>query len=153
VSDNRIDKLDQTYYNTDLGSDQTIQYGNTTLALSPSQIHNLGIESHWFKKHMLLGASFRYVSMQYLDNSQNKNLSLPAFQTLDLQIGFNAQKIARYGLPNMNIRLNNVLNAKYAPSGNTGGFNSIDNNGNRGQQALYFPAASTNVFCTLSWYL
>lgn len=152
ISDNRIDKLDQTYFNTDIGSDQTITYGNTILALSPSQIHHIGIESNWFKKYLLLGASFRYVSMQYLDNSHNKNLSLPAFQTLDVQMGFNAQKLARYGMPNVSIKINNLLNAKYAPSGSLGGFNSIDNNGNRGQQALYFPAASTNLFCTLSWY-
>jgi iron complex outermembrane receptor protein len=88
ISKNAILQLNQTYYSSDLNSNQTIEYRNTSLALSPNQIHNLGLESYWFNGHLLIDANFRYVSMQYLDNTQNKDLSIPSFQTMDVQITF-----------------------------------------------------------------
>jgi len=151
LSVNGIAELNQTYFNSDMGLDQKVVYKNTALALSPSQIHNIGFESNWLNRYLVFGVSYRYVSMQYLDNTQTKALSLAAYQTVDLQLGFNVQRFAKYGLPNVSIKVNNLLNQKYAPAGSLGGYNSIDNAGVRGQSPLYFPAATTYVFCTLSW--
>lgn len=150
-SENRIDKLDQTFFNSDKNVSEVTQFKNTSLALSPNQIHNFGIETNWFKKYLQIGLSIRYVSMQYLDNTQNENLRLPSFQTVDMQLAFNSQKFSKIGVPNVQVKLNNILNARYAPSGSLGGSSSINNNGDRGQFPLYFAAATTNAFCTLSW--
>jgi iron complex outermembrane receptor protein len=151
LSKNTIKELNQTYYNIDQNKDQTINYLNTNLALSPNQIHHLGLESDWFKGHLLIDANFRYVSMQYLDNTQNKDLSIPSFQTIDFQIGFEPKAYAKMGLPKISLRINNLANNNFAPSGSIGGFNNINNNGVRGQNALVFPAANRNIFCTLNW--
>ncbi len=151
LSKNTIKELNQTYYNIDQNSDLTISFSNTNLALSPNQIHYLGLESDWFKGHLLVEANFRYVSMQYLDNTQNKDLSIPSFQTIDLQFGFEPKEYSKLGLPRISLRINNLANTKYAPSGSIGGFNSINNNGLIGQNALVFPAANRNIFCTLNW--
>lgn len=152
ISKNEITKLNQTYENTDQNIAQNISYENTSLALSPNQIHNLGLESNFLKGHLLLAGSIRYVSMQYLDNTQNKDLSIPSFQTLDFQIGFDPKEFNKKGIPRISLRINNILDAKYAPSGSIGGYNSIDNNGVRGQNALLLPAANRNLFCTLNWF-
>jgi iron complex outermembrane receptor protein len=151
ISKNAILQLNQTYYSSDLNSNQTIEYRNTSLALSPNQIHNIGLESNLLRNHLLIAATYRYVGLQYLDNTQNINLSIPSFQTMDVQIAFDPKTLSKIGLPKISFRINNVIDAKYAPSGSVGGYNIINNNGERDQYALLFPAANRNLFCTLNW--
>ncbi|MCF8253445.1 MAG: TonB-dependent receptor [Bacteroidia bacterium] len=151
ISKNQIEKLDQTYYNTDLNNSEVKSYVNAPLALSPNQIHQIGLQSFWVRNAITIDLSTRYVGTQYLDNTGDKNLSIPSFQTVDLLFGLNLQKTLRKPLPILSFRINNILNNNYASSGNLGGYNSIDTKGNRGQYSLYFPSATRNYFCTLTW--
>ncbi|OYU97651.1 MAG: hypothetical protein CFE21_05005 [Bacteroidetes bacterium B1(2017)] len=150
ISKNRIHKLSQTFLNTDLNDNQIIEYKNTPLALSPEQIHQIGLQGNWFKNLLFAELNGRYVSMQYLDNTATKSLSIPSFKLLDASVSLNLSRWVNNANPTISIRANNLLNQKYAPSGSITGFNSIDNSGARGQSSLYFPAAGRNYFITLS---
>lgn len=150
-SDNKVQQFTQTYSDEATGNPVTQTYNNTNLAFSPSQIHNIGIESFVWKKRLSAGLSFRHVGMQYLDNTNNKDLSLPAFNVLDLQVGLNPSSFRIKGLPIISLRANNILDATFAPSGSLGGWNTINNAGQRGQFALFLPNAGINYFCTATW--
>jgi len=91
------------------------------------------------------------VAMQYLDNTSNKDLSLPSFNVLDFQLGLNPTSFRLKGLPQISLRVNNILDAKFAPSGSLGGFNTISSEGIRGQIPLFLPNAGINYFCTATW--
>lgn len=150
-SDNKVQQFTQTYSDEATGNPVTQTYNNTNLAFSPTQIHNIGIESFVWKKRLSAGLSFRHVGMQYLDNTNNKDLSLPAFNVLDLQVGLNPSSFRIKGLPIISLRANNILDATFAPSGSLGGWNTINNAGQRGQFALFLPNAGINYFCTATW--
>lgn len=150
-SDNKVQQFTQTYSDEATGNPVTQSYNNTNLAFSPNQIHNIGLEANAWKKRLSAGISFRHVGMQYLDNTNNKDLSLPAFNVLDLQVGLNPPSLRIKGLPQITLRANNILDATFAPSGSLGGWNTINNAGQRGQFALFLPNAGINYFCTATW--
>ena len=151
LSSNKIEQFTQTYTDEINSTPITQTYANTNLAFSPNQIHNIGLESAVWKKRINAGLSFRHVGMQYLDNTSNKDLSLPSFNVLDFQLGLNPSSFRIKGLPQVSLRVNNLLNAKYAPSGSLGGFNTISSEGIRGQFPLFLPNAGVNYFCTATW--
>lgn len=151
ISTNRINSFQQTMLSTATGSDSVITFKNTTLALSPKQIHQLGVHGHWLNRAIEASVFYRYVSMQYLDNTANDQLSIPSFQVLDMSIDITPKSWITKGMPSFNFRVNNILDTKYATSGSVGGWNTIDATGARGQYALYFPAATRAFFVTMRW--
>jgi iron complex outermembrane receptor protein len=151
LSSNKIEQFTQTYTDEINSTPITQTYSNTNLAFSPNQIHNIGLESAVWKKRINAGLSFRHVGMQYLDNTSNKDLSLPSFNVLDFQLGLNPSSFRIKGLPQISLRVNNILDAKFAPSGSLGGFNTISSEGIRGQFPLFLPNAGVNYFCTATW--
>jgi len=93
-----------------------IHYDDATLAFSPSAIFNGFIDFHW--KNLKATWHSLYVSRQYLDNSENKDRSLPAYTFSDLNVSYTLH------LPKLHIReaivalnMNNVFDAHYATSG------------------------------------
>jgi iron complex outermembrane receptor protein len=151
LSSNKIEQFTQTYTDEIAGTPITQTYSNKDLAFSPNQIHNIGLESAVWKKRINAGLSFRHVAMQYLDNTSNKDLSLPSFNVLDFQLGLNPSSFRLKGLPQISLRVNNILDAKFAPSGSLGGFNTISSEGIRGQIPLFLPNAGINYFCAATW--
>ena len=114
LSNNRINDFDEVVEDWDNGT-QTIHYDNSTLAFSPSAILNGFIDLKFgnFKAAWHTG----YVSRQYLDNTGNRDRSLPAYTLSDLS--------ATYTIPFSRVLdsivigadMNNVLNARCATSG------------------------------------
>jgi len=114
LSNNRINDFDEVVEDWDNGT-QTIHYDNSTLAFSPSAILNgfIDLKLGHFKAAWHTG----YVSRQYLDNTGNRDRSLPAYTLSDLS--------ATYTIPFSRVLdsivigadLNNVLNARCATSG------------------------------------
>ena len=116
LSTNRIKDFDEVVEDWDNGS-QTIHYDNSTLAFSPSCIGNAFLRFHMNGWQAMWHSS--YVSRQYLDNTENHDRSLPAYNvhnlsgsyTLDCK-GWKGLKEAVFALS-----LNNLLNRHYAASG------------------------------------
>lgn len=94
---------------------ETLKYfGTTTIALSPNFIGNIGIEQQ-ITPNFHLALQNQYVSHQFLDNTQNQQLSIPDYYVMDLNAGYQL----RFTETQLNIyfSLNNILNKMYINKG------------------------------------
>ena len=117
LSRNRILDFDEHAEDWDKG-ETVIHYGNSTLAFSPSAILNGFIEMRFGAFSAVWHTGF--VSRQYLDNTQNRDRSLPAYSTSELDLKY-ALKPSRkmVGIKEIDLgcRLGNIFNAHYAANG------------------------------------
>jgi iron complex outermembrane recepter protein len=150
-SQNTIKSINLHYFDVNTNADTVITKKNATATLSPSVIINQGIRvfpTKWFFAEL----NYRFVSMQYLDNSEDKSISIPDYNLMDLKLGINLKQWVKYGEPSISVQVNNLTNQLYTPSGNIQSFtNSIDSQGKRGTVPLFFPAATRNIFVGLTW--
>ncbi|MBR1547137.1 MAG: TonB-dependent receptor, partial [Prevotella sp.] len=114
LSRNRIRDFDEVVEDWDLGS-QTIHYGSSTLAFSPSSISNAFINLHY--KGFQAVWHTANVSKQYLDNTECEDRSLPAYSVSNLNMSYTYKpkkfvKEAVFGL-----NFSNIFNRHYAASG------------------------------------
>ena len=141
LSDNRI--KDFTEVVEDWDTDWTrVHYENSYLAFSPSAILNGFIDFKFgsFKATWHTG----YVSRQYLDNTSNKDRSLPAYSLSDLSFSYNIPLKKVCNSIVIGADFNNVFNTRCATSGwvysalyESGGHD----NDNRYYQIGFIPAA------------
>ncbi|MBR6081542.1 MAG: TonB-dependent receptor plug domain-containing protein [Salinivirgaceae bacterium] len=94
---------------------RSFHYDNSTLAFSPSAIVNGFVNFHL--KGWQAVWHTNYVSRQYLDNTENKDRSLPAYTTSNLNLSYTLKpkrvlKEAVFGL-----NFSNLFNHHYAASG------------------------------------
>jgi len=120
LSRNRItdfDEVVETYDDSwnDLPA-TTVHYSSSTLAFSPAVLlngfadfHFKGFEATWHTGH---------VSRQYLDNTENRDRSLPAYTRTDVQLSYDWNVGAR-GLKHaiFGLQLGNIFNRHYASGG------------------------------------
>ena len=110
---------DAALYHCDGNGDELRQfhYDNSTLAFSPSTIlngfinlHHKGLQAIWHT---------RFVSRQYLDNTENRDRSLPGYTRSDISLSYTAKASWLKPVKEMVVGLNlgNVFNAHYAASG------------------------------------
>jgi len=139
VSKNKV--LDFTEYidDYDNGGQQTNQYSKTDIAFSPNIIGGATISFIPVKNAELCFIS-KYVSKQYLDNTQNENRKLNAYYTQDARLIYT---ISKKWLKELNIILqaNNLLDKKYEPNGYTF---SYYYGGSLTTENYYFPMAGRN---------
>ena len=125
LSKNKIKDFDELVEVDWTKNAASFHYDNSTLAYSPSTILNGFVDFH----HKGLQATWHtnYVSRQYLDNTENKDRSLPAFTFSDIQLNYTLR--AKQGKPGcafpalkinevvFGLNVNNVFDAHYATSG------------------------------------
>ena len=110
---------DAAKYHCDGNGDgmRQFHYDNSTLAFSPSVIlngflylHHNGWQAIWHTN---------YVSRQYLDNTENKNRSLPCFSVSNLKLSHTSKASKAFGLKEITVGLNfnNIFSRRYAASG------------------------------------
>ena len=123
LSQNRILDFDEEVEDWDLGT-RTIHYDNSTLAFSPSAILNGFVDIHWRGLQAVWHTN--YVSRQYLDNTANRDRSLPAFSASDINLQYtispSIMRSSRHRLLGMKeivlgANFSNIFNARYASSG------------------------------------
>ena len=117
LSRNRILDFDEeasVYWEDDW---RTIHYDNSTLAFSPSVLLNGFVNFHW--KGIEATWHTNFVSRQYLDNTENKDRSLPAYSTSNLSLSYTLPCKKWLDLKEIVIGtdLSNLFNARYAASG------------------------------------
>ena len=150
LSQNKIKDFDEVVEDWDNGS-QTIHYDNSTLAFSPSSIlngfitfHHKGFEVIWHTN---------YVSRMYLDNTENKDRSLPGYSTSNVSLGYTykPQKFVKEAI--FKVNFNNIFNKRYAASGwvysaiyESGGHS----NDNRYYQIGFMPMAGFTMMANLT---
>jgi iron complex outermembrane recepter protein len=150
LSANRIKDFDEVVEDWDNGS-QTIHYDNSTLAFSPSAIVNgfaffsvKGVQATWHTG---------FVSRQYLDNTENKDRSLPAYTLSDVSFSYPVKLRGVLKEITLGLDVNNVFNARVATSGWV--YSAIYASGghpndNRYYQIGFIPMSGTTVIGKIS---
>ena len=154
LSQNKIKNFDEVvetrdeYWNV---LDPTIvHYDNSTLAFSPSAIlngfitlHHKGFEATWHTN---------YVSRQYLDNTENKDRSLPSYSTSNVSLGYTYKphKFVKEAI--FKVHFNNIFDKRYAASGWVYQtiLGDLHPNDNRYYQIGYITMAGFNVMANLT---
>jgi iron complex outermembrane receptor protein len=143
-SKNKIAKFTEYFDDYDTYAQQAIQHENTDITLSPNTtaVHNL----NWVPNEKLqLTFSSKYVSKQYLDNTQNESRILKAYFLNDLNTSFKLFNKQHWGAT-LQFYVINIFDKLYEPNGYTysyvsGGTTTTSNN--------YFPMAGRNYWLSL----
>ena len=139
LSSNQVRQLEEYVDNYDLGTQVRTIYPRSTLAFSPSCIGN-GSLTILPKKNLQLSLSSRYVSRQYLDNTENLSRSLDPFFVQDTRITY-TKKGKNNKEWSINVYINNLFDTQYEPNGYT--FSYISG-GQLTTENYYFPMAGIN---------
>ena len=150
LSQNKIKDFDEVVEDWDNGS-QTIHYDNSTLAFSPSTIlngfivfHHKGIEAIWHTN---------FVSRMYLDNTENKDRSLPAYSVSNITLGYTYKPKRFVKEAIFRLNFSNIFNKRYAASGwvYSAIYESVGHtNDNRYYQIGFMPMAGFTVMGNLT---
>lgn len=125
---------------------ETINYKKTDIAQSPSVILSNNFTYHPIAS-ISLSLLSKYISRTYLDNTTAQERSIaPSFvNNIRASYTFSVRRLEQVDL---NLTVNNILNAKYQTSGYTWG--SMDTEGNRYHYNFYYPQAETNFMLGLN---
>ncbi|HWR32003.1 MAG TPA: TonB-dependent receptor, partial [Chitinophagaceae bacterium] len=139
-SKNKVNNFTEYIDDYDNGGQKLNQYGSTDIAFSPAVVGGATINFQPTEKSELSLLS-KYVSKQYLDNTQDNGRVLNSFLVQDVRAIYTIRKKCPKEI-NLIAQVNNILNTKYEPNGYTynyiyGGELSVNN--------YYFPMAGTNV--------
>ncbi|MGQ0739451.1 MAG: TonB-dependent receptor [Bacteroidota bacterium] len=139
LSSNKVKDFTEYIDDYDTGGQKASTFSSTGIAFSPAVVG--GATFNFLPvKNIELSLLSKYVSNQYLDNTQNESRVLDAFFVQDIRAIYT---LKRKKLKELNIiaQLNNVFGTKYEPNGYTfsyiyGGETSTEN--------YYFPMAGRN---------
>ena len=116
LSDNKIKDFTEYIDNwDDKKTPAQVKYDNSTLAFSPSAILNGFLNLHY--KNLQAIWHTNYVSRQYLDNTANKDRSLPSFSQSDLHLNYTLKKFMGLKEVAFGLNLNNIFDSHYANGG------------------------------------
>ena len=160
LSQNKLKDFNEVVEDWDNGT-STFHYDDATLAFSPSLVANGFVDVHFGG----LQATWHtgYVSRQYLDNTENKDRSLPSYSASDIRLNYTLCAKERkpgcaFPFPYfkevvLGLNVNNVFDAHYAASGwvysalyASGGHT----NDNRYYQIGFIPMAGRTVMGSLT---
>lgn len=135
LSRNKVKDFTEYMDDYDNGGQQTKFYEQPDIAFSPSitGAYSINIIP---AKNTELNLMGKYVSRQYLDNTQQQSRSLDAFFTQDIRVSYSWQKMAR-----MFVQVNNIFSTEYEPNGYTFSY-YYDNQ--LTTENYYFPMAPIN---------
>jgi iron complex outermembrane receptor protein len=138
-SKNKIKRSDEYLDDYDNGGQVAISHKNTDISFSPSVISGITVNLLPVKNGEI-SLSGKYVSRQYLDNTQDVTRSLHPYFTEDIRFTYTI-KNKLFKEMNIIAAVYNVFNKKYEPNGYT--FSYIYS-GKTTTENYYFPMAGTN---------
>jgi iron complex outermembrane receptor protein len=139
LSKNKVLDFKEYIDDYDAGDQKLNQYNTTDIAFSPNIVGGATI-NFLPCKHFELSLLSKYVSKQYLDNTQNKDRKLNSFYTQDLRAIYTIKNKWSKELTLVG-QINNLLNEKYEPNGYT---YSYITGGQTVTENYYFPMAGVN---------
>lgn len=145
LSRNKIKEFSEYIMNYDSELEEMNTYKNTNISFSPSAVL---FGELVFKpvKSFAIALQSKYVSKQYMDNTQSEERKLNGYWVNNVRLGYD---FSIKGVKNINVGLlaNNILNKKYESNGYTYGYIS---DGSRLSENFYFPQAGTNFLLSLN---
>ncbi len=142
---NYIDYVSEYNGDFDLVNIQATTYANPDISFSPNTVL-FGELVYKPLSGFAIAWQSKYVSKQYMDNTQNENRKLDAYWVNNARLGYDFNL---KGIKNINIGLlaNNILNHKYESNGYT--YSSIYPWATVTEN-FYFPQAGTNFLLSLN---
>lgn len=139
LSQNKVKNFTEYIDDYDNGGQKINKYSSSDIALSPNAVGAATV-SFLPVKNFELSLISKYVSKQYLDNTENDGRQLDPYYVQDARAIYSFHK-GVLKEANLILQVNNVFNKKYEPNGYTynyiyGGELSVNN--------YYFPMAGTN---------
>jgi iron complex outermembrane receptor protein len=145
LSENKVRHFTEYIDDYDNGGQKINNYSSTDIALSPAVIGAATI-SFLPSKNFEFSLLSKYVSKQYLDNTQNEGRTLDPFYVQDARAIYTLHyKFLKEA--NIILQVNNVFNEKYEPNGYT--YNYISG-GQLVVNNYYFPMAGTNIMLAVN---
>ncbi len=144
-SKNKIENYNEFIDDYDNGGQIERNYSDTDIALSPSIIANsiLGFSENGLTTEL----TTKYVSKQYLDNTQNDARSIDPYLVNDLRISYAFTNLSFAKGITANLMINNLLDEKYETNGYTFGFIA----GGEQRFNYYYPQAGRNFLLQVKW--
>jgi iron complex outermembrane recepter protein len=139
VSKNKVKTFTEYMDNYDNGTQKEIVHSNTNIAYSPSLVAAICAYAK-ISEHLFFTLNNKFVSKQYLDNTQNENRMLKSYLLQDVLISYNPT-IRHLKKANFVLQINNLFNKKYEPNGYS--FSYISS-GVSNTENYYFPMAGIN---------
>ena len=145
ISRNKIATVEEYFDNYDNGNQEKITHLNPDISFSPSVVAGATLNIIPIKNAEINLLS-KYVSKQYLDNTENNERSLDAYFVQDLRLSY---MIQNKFVKNVNIiaQVNNLFNNMYEANGYTFSYRS---GGTLSTENYYFPMAGINYMVGLS---
>ena len=139
LSRNKVENFTEYIDDYDNGGQKTISYTSATIAFSPAVVSGATINFLPFKNTEFSLLS-KYVSKQYLDNTENKSRALNSFFVQDIRTIYTLKK---KWLKEASIiaQVNNIFSRKYEPNGYTYSYFA---GGETITENYYFPMAVIN---------
>lgn len=144
-SRNRISEFKEYVDNWDNGTQDVFVHKDTRIAFSPDWVASSMI-SLLPLKALQIDIITKYVSKQYLDNTQNENRKLNGFIVNDVRLNYELPFAYGFKSIKLGVLVNNILNEKYEPNGYT--FSGITG-GKRYDFNYYYPQAGTNILANV----
>jgi len=145
LSKNKVENFTEFIDDYDNGGQKTNNYNSTNITLSPSIVSAATISFLPFKNFEFSLLS-KYVSKQYLDNTQNEGRKLNPYYVQDARAIYTFHK-KFLKQANITLQVNNIFNRKYEPNGYT--YNYISG-GELVVNNYYFPMAGTNFMMAIN---
>lgn len=111
---------------------------NTTIILSPSVI--AGSQLAWSSNGFQIALLSKFVSKQYLDNTQTESLTLDPYFVNDVRLGYSFKPKGMKGI-DLSVLVNNIFDEQYESNGATYGDGV----------AYYFPQAGVNFLAMVTF--
>lgn len=144
-SQNKIEEYTYFLDNYDTGQQEATTYENTDIAFSPNFIANSALRYSY--KGFSTAFNTKFVSQQYLDNTQTESRSLDPYLVNDLQLSYDWSKAPLLNNLKATLKVNNLFNEMYESNGYTYGYIA------GGEQQFfnyYYPQAGRNILLQLS---
>ena len=128
-----------------LGQEETI-YEDTDIAFSPTVITNgvIGYNKAGLNAELIS----KYVSRQYLDNTQTESRSIDPYFVNDLRLSYKLDGFSMLEGITATLQVNNIFNHEYETNGYTFGWLQ---SGDPVHYNYYYPQAGTNFLFQLKW--
>ncbi|MFC3561095.1 TonB-dependent receptor [Pedobacter jamesrossensis] len=145
LSRNKIKNFTEFYDDYDNGGQVVNNYALTNISYSPSAVL-FGELVYKPVAGFALALQSKYVSKQYLDNTQNNDRTINGYWVSNARLGYDFRFA---GVKNVNLGLlvNNLFDKKYESNGYTYGYLS---GGSRITENFYYPQAGTNFLLSLN---
>ena len=145
LSQNKVLNYTEYVDDYDNNDQKSFFYKNTNIAFSPAVVGGATLDifpvSNW-----QISLLAKYVSDQYLDNSEKEDRKLNAYYVQDLRLIYTLHgKI--FHESTLIFQLNNIFNKKYEPNGYT--YSSISG-GQMITENFFFPMAGTNFMMAVN---